>query len=120
MDIADYNARWLKAWSDKDVDGLMRFYSDDILYKDPQTAAGLRGGGALRAYLTRLFASTPPITYVPDEVWPLADGSGYAGRWIATIDLGEGKSRRFRGFDLCLTAGDRITLNEVYTHDLAD
>ncbi|MFN0096687.1 MAG: nuclear transport factor 2 family protein [Dehalococcoidia bacterium] len=120
MDLHDYNARWLKAWSTKDVDGLMTFYSDDVLYKDPQTAAGLLGGAALRAYLTGLFQATPPIEYVPDEVWPLAGGGGYAGRWIATMDLGEGKRKRFRGFDLVLMDGDRITLNEVYTHDLAE
>ena len=39
MDIADYNARWLEAWTDKDVDRLVAFYADDCVYRDPQTAA---------------------------------------------------------------------------------
>ncbi len=118
MDIEQYNAAWLRAWSEKDVAALMTFYHEDTLYKDPQTAAGLRGQPALRAYLTGLFGAMPPTVYVPDEVWPLAGGKGYAGRWVATMDLGEGKTRRFRGFDLVLLDGEKITLNEVYTHDL--
>ena len=65
MDLAaleDFNAKWLKAWSDKDVDRLCGFYADDCVYKDPQTAAGLEGNAALRAYLDGLFSATPPMT----------------------------------------------------------
>lgn len=115
MDIADFNARWLKAWSDKDVPGLCAFYTDDCVYKDPQTAAGLKGNDALRDYLTGLFGATPPMTYTPDEVWPIP--GGFCGRWYA--DIGEGGSGgRMRGFDLVILDGDRIALNEVYVHQL--
>ena len=62
MDIADFNARWLKAWTDKDVPRLVAFYTDDCLYKDPQTAAGITGHAALTQYLTGLFGATPPMT----------------------------------------------------------
>jgi ketosteroid isomerase-like protein len=118
MDLVKYNAEWLKAWSDKDVDRLLTFYADDVVYKDAQTAQGLRGQAALRAYLTGLFAAMPPTRYDPEEVWPHADGGGYSGRWLGTMELGDGKVRQFRGFDLCLVTDGRITLNEVYTHDL--
>jgi hypothetical protein len=112
LDIADYNARWLKAWSDKDVERLCGFYADDCLYKDPQTAAGLTGAEALRGYLTALFAGTPPMTYTPDEVWPIP--GGFCGRWYCEI----GGGGRMRGFDLVILKGDRIALNEVYVHQL--
>ncbi|MCA6316841.1 MAG: nuclear transport factor 2 family protein, partial [Phenylobacterium sp.] len=69
-DIAAYNANWLKAWTDKDVERLCGFYAADCVYHDPQTAAGLKGNDALRAYLSGLFAATPPMKYTPDEVWP--------------------------------------------------
>ncbi|MFN3523625.1 MAG: YybH family protein [Phenylobacterium sp.] len=113
IDIADYNARWLKAWTDKDVDGLCAFYAPDCVYKDPQTAAGLTGQEALRAYLTGLFAATPPITYTPDEVWPIP--GGFCGRWYCEVGGGGG---RLRGFDLVILDGDRIALNEVYVHQM--
>ncbi len=36
------------------------------------------------------------------------------------MELPDGKQRHFRGFDLVLLEGERITLNEVYTHDLPE
>lgn len=112
FDISDFNARWLKAWSDKDVDRLGGFYADDCVYKDPQTAAGLNGNAALRAYLTGLFGATPAMTYNPDEVWPIP--GGFCGRWYCDIEGGG----RMRGFDLVILDGEKIVLNEVYVHQL--
>jgi len=111
-EIAAYNADWLKVWTDKDVEHLLGFYAEDCVYKDAQTAAGLTGQAALRAYLTGLFAATPPMTYTPDEVWPIP--GGFCGRWYCDI-AGAG---RMRGFDLVILDGDRIALNEVYVHML--
>ena len=116
MDIADFNARWLQAWSDKDVPRLVAFYADDCVYKDPQTAGGITGQAALTEYLTGLFEAMPPTTYTPDETWPIP--GGYCGRWYA--EMGEGGSAgRMRGFDLVILEGERIALNEVYVHPLA-
>ena len=70
---------------------------------------------ALRAYLTQLFAATPPMTYQPEAVWPIE--GGFCGRWYCTIGQGEGAGR-MRGFDLVLLDGERIRLNEVYVHQL--
>ncbi|MFC3068524.1 YybH family protein [Phenylobacterium soli] len=112
LDLEAYNARWLKAWTDKDVEALVGFYAPACVYKDPQTAGGLQGREALRAYLTGLFAATPAMTYTPDEVWPIA--GGYCGRWYCDIEGGQ----RMRGFDLVLLDGELITLNEVYVHPL--
>jgi len=100
-EIAAYNADWLRAWTDKDVERLIGFY-----------AAGLTGHDALRAYLTGLFGATPAMTYTPDEVWPIP--GGFCGRWYCDI-AGAG---RMRGFDLVILDGDRIALNEVYVHML--
>ena len=113
--LQDFNARWLKAWSDKDVDRLCGFYADDCVYKDPQTAAGLKGNAALRAYLDGLFSATPPMTYTPDELWPIE--GGYCGRWYCEMGEG-GAAGRLRGFDLVLLRGREIVLNEVYVHQL--
>ena len=112
LDIEDFNARWLAAWTAKDVDRLCGFYSEDTVYKDPQTAGGLSGQAALRGYLTGLFAATPAMTYTPDEVWPIP--GGFCGRWYCDIAGGG----RMRGYYLVILNGDRIALNEVYVHQL--
>ena len=118
LDIERFNAEWLKAWSDKDVEQVLAFYSPDTIYRDGQVPNGLTGHEALRQYLTGLFAATPPMHYEPDEIW--ANEGGYCGRWICTIDLPDGTRRRLRGFDLVQMNDGLITLNEVYTHNLPD
>jgi hypothetical protein len=110
-EIEAYNAAWLKAWTEKDVETLCRFYAEDCVYKDNQTAAGLTGREALRGYLTGLFGATPAMTYTPDETWPIP--GGFCGRWYC--DIGPGAAR-MRGFDLVILKGREIVLNEVYIH----
>ena len=56
IDLKTFNADWLSAWTAKDVDKLLQFYAEDVVYRDPQTADGLNGHAALRQYLTGLFA----------------------------------------------------------------
>jgi hypothetical protein len=112
LDLEKFNADWLRAWSDKDVPRLVNFYTDDTVYKDPQTAAGIKGHAALTAYLAGLFGATPPMTYTPDEIWPTPNG--YCGRWYCAMQGGG----RMRGFDLVVLRGDKIALNEVYVHQL--
>lgn len=79
LDIIDFNARWLKAWSDKNVAELVMFYSADTHYCDPSVPDGLKGREALRAYLTKLFAETPPMNYVPHETWATHNAMPDAG-----------------------------------------
>jgi hypothetical protein len=118
MDDAEtHNARWLQAWSDKDVERLLAFYAPDVVYRDPQVPAGLVGRHALREYLSGLFAATPPMTYEPDEVW--ATPVGWCGRWTCRLDMPAAPTTWLRGFDLVVLDGEEIALNEVYTHTLA-
>jgi len=116
LDIEDFNRRWLRAWSDKDVPALLTFYHPDVVYTDPQTVTGLKGHAALNDYLIGLFAATPPMRFDPHEVWKTPNG--YCGRWYGTISPPEGDESYLRGFDLVVLDGDQITLNEVYVHPL--
>src|SRR3546814_12296964 len=84
----------------------------DTVYCDPQVPDGLKGREALRAYLTKLFAETPPMNYVPHETWATHDG--YSGRWYCTMSLPDGSKSYMRGFDLGVLKGDEIALNEVH------
>ena len=116
LDLADFNARWLKAWSDKDVERLLAFYAEDCRYFDPSVPQGLTGHEALRQYLTTLFASLPATDYRPEEIWPTAEG--FCGRWYCVVGDDPAAPPMMRGFDLVILKGDRIALNEVYVHML--
>src|SRR4051812_24338037 len=116
MDLADFNARWLQAWSDKDVERLLGFYAPDCHYVDQQTPHGIVGHEALRDYLTGLFAATPPMRYDPEEIWPTP--TGFCGRWYCVVGADPKAAPALRGFDLVVMQGDVIGLNEVYVHTL--
>jgi hypothetical protein len=111
-EIATYNDDWLNAWTQKDVEQLAAFYAEDCVYMDTQTTGGLRGRPALRAYLERVFAAAPAMTYAADQVWAIE--GGFCGRWFCDMPGGV----RRRGFDLVLLRGREIILNEVYVHTL--
>lgn len=115
VDVVAYNAAWLDAWTRKDVEGLLTFYAPDVTYMDPQTAGGIVGHDALRAYLTQLFAATPPMRYEPETTWAIE--GGFCGRWYCAVGE-KGEVGRLRGFDLVILRGDRIVRNEVYVHQL--
>lgn len=115
LDIARFNSDWLAAWSAKDAEKLLSFYSPEIVYKDNHTAAGITGHVQLRPYLDGLFAATPKMIYTPDEIWQIS--GGFCGRWYCAIGE-EGKEGRMRGFDLCLIRDGKIMLNEVYVHTM--
>ena len=112
--MEEFNRRWLAAWTAKDVEALLGFYTPDALYFDQQTAAGIQGHAALAAYLTGLFGMTPPMRYEAEAVWAIK--GGFCGRWYCTI--GDAATPALRGFDLVLMEGDRIARNEVYVHTL--
>lgn len=116
MDIEDFNARWLAAWTAKDVTALLGFYAEDCLYKDNNTATGITGHAALKGYLEGLFGATPPMTYVPETVWAIE--GGFCGWWNCYLEVG-GEKQGLRGFDVVLLDGDRIKTNEVWAQPLA-
>ena len=117
FNINNFNARWLKAWSEKNVADLVMFYAKDAQYFDPQVPGGIKGRETLRACLTKLFSETPLMSYVPHETW--ATHNGYAGRWYCTISMPDGANSYLRGFDIVVMKENSIILNEVYVHPVA-
>ena len=116
MDIRDFNARWLQAWSNKDVEAILEFFAPNGVYRDGQSPDGIEGTEALRSYLSQMFAATPPMRYETENLWPIE--RGYVVRWLADVEGPEEMPRRVRGVGVVLLEGERVALNEVYTHSL--
>lgn len=116
MDLRTYNTRWLQAWSDKDVDALLSFYAPTALYRDAESPDGIEGHDELRQYFSQIFAATPPARYETENLWPVE--GGYVVRWLGTIEGPEEFPRQVRGIGIVMLDGERIVLNEMYTHTL--
>jgi ketosteroid isomerase-like protein len=101
-------------WTSQDVEAVLNCYTDDLVYRDPNTQGPVRGRGAMRAYLTKLF-SRWDMTWEAGEVFPLSGSEGVIVKWRATLSpTGSGHTAEIFGIDLVILEGDRIRRNEVY------
>jgi ketosteroid isomerase-like protein len=106
--------RFLAAWDSQDVERVIACYTDDLVYRDPNTKGEIRSAEALRHYLRKLFAAWT-MRWTVRELFPLAGGDGAALLWRASFQRSAGgETITLDGMDLVLLAGDRVQRNDVY------
>jgi ketosteroid isomerase-like protein len=109
----------LSAWNHHDVERVLACYTEDCVYRDPNTRGAVLGQAALRRYLTRLFRDWR-MHWSLREFFPFGDGSGGAFLWDATLTpAAGGATTAIAGMDLVLLHGDRLARNEVYFDRMA-
>ena len=109
----------LSAWNDHDVEQVVACYTEDCVYRDPNTRGAIEGHAALRRYLTRLFRDWR-MHWSLREFFPFADGGGGAFLWDALLTPATGgASTAISGMDLVVLRGERLARNEVYFDRMA-
>lgn len=104
----------IAAWNEQDPDEVVSRYTDDLVYRDPNTRGAVNGADAFRRYLTKLFANWE-MRWEVKETFPLADQDGAGGLWRASFRRPGGRSEvEVDGMDLVLIEGDLVKRNEVY------
>lgn len=102
------------AWNSQDVDRVLACYTDDAVYRDPNTRGAVEGKAALRAYLTTLFERWD-MTWHGRDLFPLDSVDGSAALWTATLrPKNTDHSVTVNGMDLVILRGDQLARNEVY------
>src|SRR5512140_1868587 len=100
--------RFLAAWNAQDVERVVACYTEDVLYRDPNTHGPVEGRQALRHYLRKLFAAWQ-MTWARREVYELAGRDGVAFLWHATFRRAdETRVVEADGMDLALLRGDLL------------
>jgi ketosteroid isomerase-like protein len=106
--------KFLSAWNSQDVERVVACYTDDVIYRDPNTRGTVRGAEAMRHYLRKLFASWT-MSWKLREGFPLAEGEGAAVLWHATFrKAGGGPTVEADGMDLIIVRDGLLERNEVY------
>lgn len=106
--------RILGAWNTQDVERVVACYTDDVIYRDPNTRGAVEGADAMRRYLTKLFANWQ-MHWEAREAFPLEGMEGEAILWRASLRRKDGdQSVEVDGMDLVVREGERIKRNEVY------
>lgn len=105
---------FLDAWNSQDVERVLACYTEDVLYRDPNTRGYIQGRDNLRTYLVKLFDSWQ-MTWANREYFPLAEGDGASFLWHATFRRPGGAAIvEADGMDLAVLRGDLLARNEVY------
>jgi ketosteroid isomerase-like protein len=106
--------RLFDGWNRQDVEAVVACYTDDLVYRDPNTRGAVEGAEAMRRYLGKLFGRWE-MHWSLRELFPLADTDGAAALWHASFRKPGGEQTvEADGMDLVLLDGDRVKRNEVY------
>ncbi len=102
------------AWNAQDVDEVLAGYTDDLVYRDPNTQGEVKGPDAMRRYLRKLFAGWR-MHWTLRDVHPFEGRGGCAVTWRASFQRPDRAGTvETDGMDLVVFRGERIQRNEVY------
>ncbi|MBI3890804.1 MAG: nuclear transport factor 2 family protein [Candidatus Wallbacteria bacterium] len=106
--------RFLAAWNSQDVEAVVGCYTDDLVYRDPNTRGNLQGADDMRRYLRKLFAAWQ-MHWTAREAFLLDGKDGACFLWKASFGRAGGdETVEADGMDLVVLRGDRIQRNDVY------
>jgi len=117
--IADAQIRslaeeFLAAWNTQDVEKVLARYTDDLVYRDPNTRAEITGMDALRHYLRKLLAAWE-MHWTLREAYAFGGVDGAAILWHASFRRSGGKvTVEAYGMDLVLLRNGQVCRNEVH------
>ncbi|CAB4581376.1 unannotated protein [freshwater metagenome] len=72
--------RYLSAWGARDVDALMAFFTDDVVFRDTTTGHGATGSAKMRRFAEASFASYPDSHF--ELRTHVCDGTTFAMEWV--------------------------------------
>lgn len=110
-EIIEFCDRWLKSWTGNQPDELIRFYSEEIFYRDPAYPNGITNRQKLLEYFTKLLAKNPAWVWKREET--IKTEKGFVLKWRAEIPKGTEIVTEF-GLDIVELSNNLIVRNEVY------
>jgi len=105
---------FLDAWNSQNVEAVLACYTDDLVYRDPNTRGSVIGSDNMRRYLTKLFSAWS-MNWSLREVHAFRDSDGAAVLWHASFSRAGRQSRvEVDGMDFIALRGRLASRNEVY------
>lgn len=128
-DLADFCARYLAAWNDRDPAAMAALVTDDIVWEDPALPGPARGIAAVQEFMRGSWRGFPDLRFdETDEPHRTGDGEQVAWRWrmrgTMTGPIGPGfaptgRSMEVEGVDLWTFREDRIARYRAF-YDMND
>lgn len=112
--LLDLTERLTCKWDERDVEGVLDHYSEDIDYSEPGARVQIKGRTKLRNYLKRYFEEWD-TRWTIYEHYRLEDQDGLVVFWDMEV-WRPGSSDRLltKGMDLVMVKNDQICRDTVY------
>jgi len=109
-----------QAWSTHEVEKILSYYTDDVVYEDVVAARVMRGKAELKAFLMECFSAFPDLKIEPKLVF--SSGQWAGSEWAMTGTFkGElmgvkptGKSFSIKGGSITEYQGNKVKRNTDY------
>jgi len=111
--LADLTQRFMTAFNDNDLEGVMAFFADDAVY-DEFNGARNHGRDAIRAAFVPQFSGRyGTMQFLDDDLFIDADTGKVMASWRCTLAV-KGQPTSWRGLDLLHFQGDRLVRKLTY------
>jgi ketosteroid isomerase-like protein len=112
--LLDVTERLTRCWDQRDIEGTLQYYSEDVQYSEPGAGVRIEGREKLRNYLKKYFEAW-------DSRWSIYEHHRLEGQdgivvfWDMEV-WRPGSSRRLltKGMDLVMVRGEQICRDTVY------
>ena len=78
--MTNFFVDYFKAWDDLDLDAVLAFFTDDIVYEDTTINHGATGGEQMRRFIQSSFDNVPDATF--DYVGEVTTADAFAVEWV--------------------------------------
>ena len=78
--MSNFFADYLASWATLDLETVMAFFTDDIVYRDMTIGHGASGIDEMRRFTRHSFKNMPDASF--DYIRHVTDGTTYAMEWV--------------------------------------
>lgn len=112
--LLDVTERLTRRWDERDIDGTLQYYTEDVDYSEPGAGVKIQGREKLRNYLKRYFEAWDS-RWTIYEHYRLEGQNGIVVFWDMEV-WRPGSTERLmtKGMDLVMVRGEQIARDTVY------
>ena len=105
--------RYDAAWNAQDVDAIMAFHPEDVVFHNHNAGECVEGAAAMREHVAAIFAKYPDMRFTRRRLYVGPDFA--TSEWTAIATLPDGRRAEWDGVDVFPMRDGLIARKDVYS-----
>jgi ketosteroid isomerase-like protein len=105
--------RYDAAWNAQDLEAIMGFHPDDVVFHNHTAGECVEGAAAMREHVAGIFSTYPDLRFRRRRLYLGADSA--TSEWTATATLPDGRRVEWDGVDIFPVRDGLIARKDVYS-----